>query len=94
MPTGMHWIYTKIFRDYREGNVDEAIALFNEILPVLAFSNQHLDISILFFKRLLWKQGIYPTPDVRQLKFSFDKIQQEIADGLIHKVLEIEDRIN
>ncbi len=93
MPTGMHWIYTKIFRDYQEGNVGEAIALFNEILPVLAFSNQHLDISILFFKRLLWKQGIYPTPDVRQFKISFDKIQREIADGLIQKVMEIEDRI-
>lgn len=93
MPTGMHWIYTKIFRDYRDGNVGEATALFNEILPILAFSNQHLDISILFFKRLLWKQGIYPTPDVRQPKISFDKIQQEIADGLIQKVMEIEDRI-
>ncbi len=93
MPTGMHWIYTKIFRDYRKGNINEATALFNEILPVLAFSNQHLDVSILFFKRLLWKKGIYPTPNVRQPILPFDEIQQEIADRLIEKVIVIEGRI-
>ncbi|MCK5700380.1 MAG: dihydrodipicolinate synthase family protein, partial [Cyclobacteriaceae bacterium] len=63
------------------------------ILPILAFSNQNLDISIHFFKRLLWKQGIYPTANVRQPILPFDEIQQEIADGLIQKVMEIEDRI-
>jgi 4-hydroxy-tetrahydrodipicolinate synthase len=93
MPTGMHWIYTKIFKDFHEGNVHEATALFNEILPILAFSNQHLDISIHFFKRLLWKQGIYPTPNVRQPILPFDELQHEIADGLIQKIIEIEDRI-
>lgn len=93
MPTGMHWIYTKIFKDFHDGNVHKATALFNEILPILVFSNQHLDISIHFFKRLLWKQGNYPTPNVRQPILLFDKIQQEIADGLIQKIMEIEDRI-
>ena len=66
---------------------------FNEILPVLAFSNQHLDISIHFFKRLLWKQGVYPTPKVREPILPFDIIYQNIADELIQKVLEIESRI-
>jgi 4-hydroxy-tetrahydrodipicolinate synthase len=94
MPTGMHWIYTKIFRDYHRGDVVEANALFNEILPILAFSNQDLDISIHFFKRLLWKQGIYPTPDVRQAILPFDEIHRDIADDLIQKVKEIENRIN
>ena len=93
MPTGMHWIYTKILKDFRQGNTHEATSLFNEILPILAFSNQHLDISIHFFKRLLWKRCIYPTPNVRQPILPFDEIQQEIADGLIQKVMDIEDRI-
>jgi 4-hydroxy-tetrahydrodipicolinate synthase len=93
MPTGMHWIYTKIFRDFREGNQKEAAALFNEILPVLAFSNQYLDLSIHFFKRLLWKQGIYPTPDTRQPILPFDDIHRKMADDLIHRVLDIERRI-
>ena len=93
MPTGMHHIYTKIFKDYKEGNIDQAIALFNDLLPVLAFSNQHLDISIHFFKRLLWKQGIYPTPNVRNPILSFDKIHQKVADQLIEWVIREEKRI-
>lgn len=93
MPTGIHWIYTKIFRDFHKGNIQQADSLFNEILPVLAFSNQHLDISIHFFKRLLWKQGYYPTPNIRRPILPFDDIQQDIAEGLIQKVIEIEDRI-
>jgi len=93
MPTGMHWIYSKIFSDFHRGNVNEATTLFNEILPILAFSNQDLDISIHFFKRLLWKQGIYPTPNVRQAILSFDEIHRDIADNLIQKVMEIENRI-
>ena len=93
MPTGMHWIYTRIFRNFHEGKKADAIGLFNEVLPVLAFSNQHLDISIHFFKRLLWKQGIYPTPTVRKPILPFDSIQIEIADRLIEKVMGIELRI-
>ena len=64
-----------------------------DILPVLAFSNQHLDISIHFFKRLLWKQGIFPTPDVREPILPFDKIHEETADMHIKKIMEIENRI-
>ncbi len=93
MPTGMHWIYCTIFREYSQGNHVKAKSLFNEILPVLAFSNQHLDISILFFKRLLWRQGVYPTAHVRQPKMAFDTIQEQIADELIDKVVHLEEDI-
>jgi 4-hydroxy-tetrahydrodipicolinate synthase len=93
MPTGMHWIYTRIFHDYKQGNIQEAVSLFTKILPVLAFSNQHLDISIHFFKRLLWKQGIYPTPNVRKPILPFDQIHQELADKLINHVIKIESEI-
>lgn len=93
MPTGMHWIYTRIFQNFQQGKISESTTLFHEILPVLAFSNQHLDTSIHFFKRLLWKQGIYPTPNVRQPILPFDEIHRKIADKLIQKVIFIEDKI-
>ena len=93
MPTGMHWIYTQIFRDFQQGKISEASSLFNDILPILAFSNQHLDISIHFFKRLLWRQGIYPTPLVREPSIQFDNIHRETADELIQREIEIEDKI-
>ncbi|MCY1719419.1 dihydrodipicolinate synthase family protein [Prolixibacteraceae bacterium Z1-6] len=93
MPTGMHRIYTTIYRNFMEGRTGEAEKLFHEILPVLAFSNQHLDISIHFFKRLLFKQGIYPTPNVRKPIFKFDRVHEEIADRLIDKIIEIENSL-
>lgn len=94
MPTGMHRIYCEIYRLWKAGKTHEAEHLFGEILPVLAFSNQHLDISIHFFKRLLFKQGIYPTDLVREPILLFDKIHREIADKLIDKVIGIELKLN
>lgn len=93
MPTGMHYIYTSVYNHYVNGNFEEAEKLFRQILPILTFSNQHLDISIHFFKRLLFRQGIYPTSIVRQPILDFDHIHQEIADRHINQILEIESRL-
>jgi 4-hydroxy-tetrahydrodipicolinate synthase len=93
MPTGMHRIYTEIYRLWKSGKEVEAEKLFQQILPVLAFSNQHLDISIHFFKRLLFRQGIYPTDLVREPILPFDKIHAEIADKLINLIITIENEI-
>lgn len=90
MPTGMHFIYTTIYRLFESGNQKEAENLFQQILPVLAYSNQHLDISIHFFKRLLYKQGIYPTANVREPILPFDKLHEKIADKHIEKIISIE----
>jgi 4-hydroxy-tetrahydrodipicolinate synthase len=93
MPTGMHWIYTAIFQNFHTGKILEAESLFHKVLPVLAFSNQHLDISIHFFKRLLYRQGIYATPDVRQPILPFDDIHRHTADRLIDHVIRLEQQI-
>ena len=90
MPTGMHWIYSEIYQLWRAGKTSEAEQLFQEILPVLAFSNQHLDISIHFFKRLFYRQGIYPTPNVRKPILPFDSIHKEIADKWIDHIIQLE----
>ncbi|WP_051554505.1 dihydrodipicolinate synthase family protein [Maribacter antarcticus] len=90
MPTGMHYSYTSIYNYYVNGNFEEAEKLFAQILPILAFSNQHLDISIHFFKRLLYRQGIYPTANVRKPSLPFDFIHQEIAERHIDTIMEIE----
>jgi dihydrodipicolinate synthase/N-acetylneuraminate lyase len=90
MPTGMHYIYTTIYRLFESGNQKEAENLFQSILPILAFSNQHLDISIQFFKRLLFKQGIYPTHLSRNPILPFDTLHQQIADKHIEKIIQLE----
>ncbi len=93
MPTGMHYIYTSIYRLFVVGQYDKAESLFHQILPVLAFSNQHLDISIHFFKQLLFKQSIYPTPNVREPILHFDKIHQKIAEKHINQIIDLENKI-
>jgi dihydrodipicolinate synthase/N-acetylneuraminate lyase len=90
MPTGLHWTYTRIFKLYQGGKRAEARALFNKIVPVLAFSNQHLDISIHFFKRLLHEQGIYPTTRVREPITPFDAIHERIATELVDLAILVE----
>lgn len=89
MPTGLHPIYTRIYHLYANGQRDAAAALFRRLLPVLAFSNQHLDISIHFFKRLLYRQGIYRTPRVREPILPFDGYYARIADELIEYALDL-----
>ena len=93
MPTGMHYTYTKIYNEYTSGNIAAATKLFRELLPVLAFSNQHLDISVHFFKRLLHRQGIYRTDRVRMPILPFDQVHEMVADQLIAQVIRMEDAV-
>ena len=90
MPTGLHYIYTKIYNLYKNDDRDAARAFFNKILPVLAFSNQHLDISIHFFKRFMFKRGIFSTPRIRFPILPFDSVHEKIADELIDLAMALE----
>jgi dihydrodipicolinate synthase/N-acetylneuraminate lyase len=89
MPTGMHEVYTRIYGLYQSGRREQARSLFERLLPVLAVANQHLDISIHFFKRLLHKQGIFPTSRVREPILPFDEIHESIAGQLIERTIEL-----
>lgn len=89
MPTGLHELYTLIDDLYRRGDTAGAARWFEKTLPILAFANQHLDISIHFFKRLLHRQGIYPTPQVRAPILPFDSYHEHRAGVLIDYALEL-----
>lgn len=83
-------IYKRIDSLHRAGLREDAKALFWRLLPVLAFTNQELDTSIRFFKRLLVSKGIFQTPAVRLQSPVFDACSEHIAQELITHVLEIE----
>ncbi len=93
MPTAMHNIYVEIYRRYAAGEREEAERLFARIKPVLAFSNQSLDISIRFFKRMLHAQGVYATPNVRLSGTSFGVNDKRRADELIEQVSQLQAEI-
>ncbi len=90
MPTAMHRTYVRIHHLYDEGDRSGAVASFERLLPVLAFANQHLDISIHFFKRLLYAQGIFRTPLVRQPILPFDEVHERHAARLVDVAMELE----
>jgi 4-hydroxy-tetrahydrodipicolinate synthase len=90
MPTAMHRAYVRIHRLYQRGDRAGAMASFERLLPVLAFANQHLDISIHFFKRLLYAQGIFRTSLVREPILPFDEIHERHAGRLIELAMELE----
>ena len=82
-------MYVRIYRLFQVGQRDAARSLFERLLPVLAFANQHLDISVHFFKRLLHSQGIYAGAGVREPILPFDAIHQRVAGELILRTIEL-----
>jgi 4-hydroxy-tetrahydrodipicolinate synthase len=93
MPTGLHEVYTRIYALYRGGHRERARDLFEQLLPILAFANQHLDISVHFFKRLLHRQGVYATSRVREPILPFDPVHEEVAGQLIDRAIDLCGRV-
>ena len=83
MPTAMTGLFVRVFEAYRSGNREEAKAWFHRMLPVLAFTRQHLDVSIHFHKRLFHFQGIFETPRVRKRSVVYDAHHQRYGTELI-----------
>ena len=93
MPTALHSIYVRIYNLYTSGRREAARGLFEKVLPILAFANQHLDVSIHFFKRLLFAQGIYPTPAVREPILPFEDVHVRVAEDLIARACALEEAV-
>jgi 4-hydroxy-tetrahydrodipicolinate synthase len=65
MPTALDHVYVRIHRLWHAGREAEARAWFERLLPVLAFTQQHIDVSIRFLKHLRHRQGIFATDRCR-----------------------------
>jgi len=94
MPTILHDVYNKIFQLHKEGKRNAAIKLFYEITPILAFSHQHVDISIHFNKRLIHAQGLFSTANVREPILPFDKYHEKVANELIEKAIDLTNNLH
>jgi len=82
MPTAMDHIYVRIHRLFASGRIDEARALFERMLPFIAFSNQHIEVSIRFFKRLRRLDGTFATDACRPPTAELDAFQQASLEAL------------
>jgi 4-hydroxy-tetrahydrodipicolinate synthase len=82
-PGGLHWVIAEVVRRFRAGNRASARALFDRLLPILGWQNQHIDISNQFLKLLAVRQGVYAGSRLRRPDVPFDAIHRRIADELI-----------
>lgn len=83
MPTAMTRHYADIVDHYWAGDRDEASSRFRTILPVLAFTRQHLDISIQFYKRLMVYRGIFKTANIRKKCLPYDAFHERYGEEMI-----------
>ena len=90
MSTIMHEFYKQIFDLHHAGKRDKAKEIFQKIVPIFAFSHQHIDISIHFNKRFYYKQEIFRTDNVREPIISFDEYHKKVADELIMLAIDLE----
>ena len=94
IPSTMEVIYNKIYDLYSEKKIENARMLFAQIMPVLSFTHQHIDISIKFSKMLRVKEGIFNKNLCRKPIKNFDQFQMEEANLHIRKVLDLQNYLN
>jgi len=94
MPTILPEVYTRIYQLHRSGERERAKNIFYDLLTILAFSHQHLDISIHFGKRLYHQLGIFKTAYVREPILPFDAFHARIADEMIARAIELSQQLD
>ncbi len=82
IPSTMEIIYNKIYKLFTENKIEASRELFNQILPILSFTHQHIDIAIKFSKLLRVQEGIFENSTCRSPIKNFDSFQHE--EALMH----------
>jgi dihydrodipicolinate synthase/N-acetylneuraminate lyase len=92
IPSTLEVLYNRIYQLFIENNVVEARSLFSQILPVLSFTHQHIDIAIKFSKMLRVKEGIFEKSFCRFPIKDFDNYQLEETNLHIEKILNLQNQ--
>ncbi len=90
MPTAMTGLYRAVIDAHRAGDRQRARRIFHQILPVLAFTHQHLDISIQFYKRLFYRRGIFSTTLIRKQCLPYDRYHESYGEELMEYLDRVE----
>lgn len=92
MPTCLDPVYVAIYDTYRRGETEKARALFERLLPIVAFSHQHIDVSIRFFKRLRQAENLFATARCR-LPPPLDAVQEAEAERMVRRAIDLQARV-
>ena len=94
IPSTMEVLYCRVYQDFQQGREEEARSLFEEMLPVLAFSNSHIHVALRFFKRLRHREGVFATDTVRPPVPELDAWQSHEAERQVNRVLALKARLS
>jgi len=83
MNTAFTRFYRGVLDAHAAGNRELALKRFRQILPLLAFGHQHLDMSIQFYKRLFLHLGVFSTTRCRKKCLPWDSYHETISQELI-----------
>jgi len=89
MPSAMTRLFSLVMNYYYRGERERAKEWFHLLLPILAFTRQHLDISIHFHKRLFRERGLFRTSSVRKRSVQYDAYHEKYGEELmayLHRV--------
>ncbi|MDX6751741.1 dihydrodipicolinate synthase family protein [Geminicoccaceae bacterium 1502E] len=93
VPTGMLAAYVRVFDLFAAGERDAARTLFERMLPVLAFTNQHIDVSIRFWKRWRHLRGVFATDRCRAPVAPLDAVQEAEAAVMLARASAVEEAV-
>jgi dihydrodipicolinate synthase/N-acetylneuraminate lyase len=77
-------VYVRVYQLYMQGQKGEAEALFQRLVPYLAFALQHLELAIHIEKRVMVKRGLLPNARMRKPTISYDPIYEDQIDRLVN----------
>ena len=80
-------IYRAIWDAFHAGDQARATGLFERLAPILSFSNQHIDLSIQFFKLVLQRRGIFTTTVCRGITRELNTVERADADRFAKEVV-------
>jgi dihydrodipicolinate synthase/N-acetylneuraminate lyase len=86
-------VYVRVYELYTQGKKDQAEALFQKLIPYLAFALQHLELALHIEKRVMHKRGVLPNSRMRQPTLSFDSIYQEQMERLVSSVIALSEEV-
>ena len=93
IPSTMEVVYNKIYKLAKNNKFEQARELFNKILPIIAFTHQHINIAIMFSKILRVEEGIFQTNICRGTIEKFDKYQLNETELNIRKIILLQKKI-
>jgi 4-hydroxy-tetrahydrodipicolinate synthase len=90
VPSGLLSVYARVFDLFAAGDREAARTLFERMLPIVSFSNQHIEVSIRFWKRYRVRQGVFALDRCRASVRPLDAVQSAEADLLVERALALD----